>query len=294
MWLDADRRGQHGVVLTAFALTAIQCVKLRKYKFLMDSLLIFALVLTLLSEVNFFDFDIIAPRVTNLADLNTNIYGEIFPTADTIAFVMKTQLSEKQWNDVVAEVTRLAQDREDELTRREITTEVLKELNLPTDLTEEALQQVQYREALAKQRRQRIWMFAVSGILAALLVIGLVTWRSTHNAALQKIQAQSAYVTREIDNGANTQTITRDGKDVFYRVTLSDVPPGENLQMSCNWIDPTGKIFSQNRWETRNTNKEIWATHCRCDLGSTAPTGNWKVEMKIGDRVVSTGDFKVE
>lgn len=207
---------------------------------------------------------------------------------------MKTQLSEKQWNDVVAEVTRLAQDREDELTRREITTEVLKELNLPTDLTEEALQQVQYREALAKQRRQRIWAFAVGGVLVALLLISLVTWRSTHSAALQKIQTQSAQVTREIDNGGNTQTITRDGKDVFYRVTLRDVPLGENLQMSCNWIDPTGKIFSQNRWETRNTNKEIWATHCRCGLGSAAPTGNWKVEMKIGDRVVSTGDFKVE
>ena len=207
---------------------------------------------------------------------------------------MKTQLSEKQWNDVVAEVTRLAQDREDELTRREITTEVLKELNLPTDLTEEALQQVQYREALAKQRRQRIWACVVSGILAALLVISLVTWRSTHNASLQKIQVQSAQVTCEIDNGGNNQTITRDGKDVFYRVTLSDVPLGENLPMSCNWIDPTGKIFSQNRWETRSTNKEIWATHCRCQLGSATPTGNWKVEMKIGDRIVSAGDFKVE
>ena len=206
---------------------------------------------------------------------------------------MKTQLSEKQWNDVVAEVTRLAQDREDELTRREITTEVLKELNLPTDLTEEALQQVQYREVLAKQRRQRIWVFVVSGILAALLVISLVTWRSLHDTALRAIHTESGRVTREIDNGGNTQTVTRDGKDVFYRVTLSDVPPGEILQMSCNWIDPTGKIVKQNRWETGKTNG-IWAPHCRCQLGSAAPTGNWKVEMKIGDRVVSTGDFKVE
>ncbi len=211
-----------------------------------------------------------------------------------MVFVMKTQLSKKQWNDVVAEVTRLAQDREDELTRREITTEVLKELNLPTDLTDEALQQVQYREALAKQRRQRIWAFAVGGILVALLLISLVTWRSTHNAALQKIQADSGRVTREIESGSNTQTITRDGRDVFYRVTLRDVPLGEKLPLSCNWIDPTGKIVTQNRWETRDTNKEIWETHCRCQLGSAAPSGDWKVEMKIGDRVVSAGDFKVE
>ncbi len=206
---------------------------------------------------------------------------------------MKTQISEKQWNQVVAEVTRLAQERDDVTTQREITTEVLQELNLPTDLIDEALQQVQYREALAKQRRQRIWALVVSGILAALLVISLVTWRSTHNAALQKIQAEAGRVTRTIDNGS-TQTITRDGEEVFYRVTLRDVPLGEKLQLSCDWIDPMGKIVTQNRWETRDTNKAIWETHCRCRIGNSAPNGNWKVQMKIGDRVISAGDFKVE
>lgn len=207
---------------------------------------------------------------------------------------MKTQISEKQWNQVVSEVTRLAQERDEVTTQREITTEVLQELNLPTDLIDEALQQVQYREALAKQRRQRIWALVVSGILAALLVISLLTWRSTHNDALQKIQAQSGRVTREIDNGANTQTITRDGQDVFYRVTLRDVPLGEKLNLSCDWIDPTGKIVTQNRWETRDTNKAVWETHCRCRIGNSAPSGNWKVQMKIGERVISAGDFKVE
>jgi hypothetical protein len=89
-------------------------------------------------------------------------------------------------------------------------------------------------------------------------------------------------------------SVTSDGQEVFYRVTLRDAPLGEKLNLTCDWIDPAGKIFHQSRWETRDTNKAVWDTHCRCQIGAAAPKGKWKVEMKLGDRVLSTQEFNVE
>ncbi len=205
---------------------------------------------------------------------------------------MKSQLSEKQWNQVVAEVTRLAQEREDDETRRAITAQVLQELQLPTDLIDDALQQVQYREALAKQRRQRIGLSIAGAVLLLLMIVSLWTWSSTRSASFARITADAGRVTRT--DGNALQTVAPDGQDVFYRVTLRDVPLGENLNLSCNWIDPTGKIVHQSRWETKDTNKAVWETQCRCGFRTDAPKGTWKVEMKLGDRLIKATDFKVE
>lgn len=207
---------------------------------------------------------------------------------------MKSQLTEKQWNEVVAEVTRLAQAREDDTTQREITAQVLQELNLPTDLIDDAVRQVQYREALAKQRRQRIWLGAAGLVLLLVLILSLWSWNSSRTAAFDRIQSEAGRVTRTQDQGATLSTVSPDGQDVVFRAKLRDVPLGEKLNLSCDWIDPSGKIFHQSRWDTRDTNKAIWETHCRCQLGPNAPKGNWKVEMKLGERVLTATEFKVE
>jgi hypothetical protein len=207
---------------------------------------------------------------------------------------MKSQLTEKQWSQVVAEVTRLAQQREDEVTQREITEQVLQELNLPTDLIDDALKQVQYQEALARQRRQRLWLGTAGAVLLLILVLGFWAWTSSRSAGLARINAESGRVTRTVDQGNNLSSIAADGQEVFYRVTLRDVPQGEQLNLSCDWIDPTGKIYRQSRWETRATNKAVWETHCRCQIGTAAPKGKWKVEMKLGEKVLSSTEFQVE
>jgi hypothetical protein len=207
---------------------------------------------------------------------------------------MKSQLSEKQWNQVVAEVTRLAQERDDDQSRRAITEQVLQELQLPTDLIDDALRQVQYREALAKQRRQRIWLSVAGAVLTLVMIASLWIWSSNRTDSFARINADIGRVTRTVDNGNTLQTVSPDGQDVFYRVTLREVPLGEQLNLSCNWIDPTGKVFHQSRWETRDTNKAIWETQCRCRIGTEAPKGTWKVEMKLGDRTINSTDFKVE
>ena len=209
-----------------------------------------------------------------------------------MTLVMKSQLSEKQWSQVVAEVTRLAQERDDEQSRRAITEQVLQELQLPTDLIDDALQQVQYQEALAQQRRQRIWLGIAGVTLFLILIVSVWTWSSSRSASFARITAEAGQITRT--DGNVLQSVTPDGQDVFYRVKLRDVPLGEKLDLSCNWMDPTGKVFHQSRWETRDTNKAVWETHCRCRIGTEAPKGSWKVEMKIGDRTIQSSDFKVE
>lgn len=207
---------------------------------------------------------------------------------------MEKRITEKQWDEVVVEVTRLAQVREDEDTRRETTKQVLETLNLPVDLLDEALRQVQYREALKRQRQRRYMAIILAIVVAAFLGVGIRLWSLQKSSELEKVTASTARVTRETDNGSNSSSVTRDGNNVFYRVTLQNVPLGQNLPLSCVFTDPMGNIFHQTTWKSRETDHSSWDTFCRCRMPESAPAGKWKVEMKIGDKLVSQSNFSVE
>jgi hypothetical protein len=206
---------------------------------------------------------------------------------------MEKRLTEEQMAKVVAEVTRLAQDREETLDREQVN-EILRELSLPTDLVDDALAQLNRREALARERRKKFWVTAVIAVaLLAALAFGAFYF-AQRDAAFDRVGAASSRLTRAADNGGSLQSVTRSGEEVFYRVTLADVPLGEELEMSCRWLDPQGRVFRENRWQTRATDKAVWATSCRCQLGAAAQAGTWKVEMSLGGRVVSASNFRVE
>jgi hypothetical protein len=210
---------------------------------------------------------------------------------------MTNRLTETQLARVVAEVTRLEQLREDHqrqtLDRGQVN-QILQELNLPTDLLDEAMAQLYRREALAQQRRRKMWIAA--SIIAALLAILVASsfFISRRNAAFARIAAEPGRITRASDDGGHLQTITRDGQDAVYHVVLREAPLGERLDLSCNWIDPSGRIFHQNRYQTRPTDKSVWPTACRCQIGTAAAKGAWRVEMSLGNRVVSATTFQVE
>jgi hypothetical protein len=206
---------------------------------------------------------------------------------------MEKRLTEEQMAKVVAEVTRLAQDREETLDREQVN-EILRDLNLPTDLVDDALAQLNRREALERERRRnfRLTLAAVVLLIAG-LVLGTLSFRR-RDRALDGIAASSSRLTPAADNGGSLESVARSGDEVFYRVVLSNVPPGEELEMGCRWIDPQGRVFRQNRWQTRATDKAVWATACRCQFGAAAQPGTWKVEMALGERVLSTSTFRVE
>lgn len=222
---------------------------------------------------------------------------------------MSDQLTESQVARVVAEVTRQAQllelDQRQTLGRQQVV-QILEELKLPVDLLDpamlelerreaEAQVQARYEEALARKRRRVFWI--VTAVVAVLLVFVLVIGNSVRSRwrALEQITAsQPGRITRSVDDGGNLASVTQDGSEIVYRVTLERVPLSENLSLKCNWIDPTGRVVKQNSWQTRTTDKSVWETSCRTSLGSSAPIGAWTVELLLDDRLISRTAFKVE
>jgi hypothetical protein len=219
------------------------------------------------------------------------------------------KLTESQVARVVAEVSRQAQLRElDERERldRAQVVQILDELNLPVELLDPAMRELERREAeaaeaaryekaLGERRRRRLLL--AGSVLAVLLVLillgGLFVQR--RNRAFAGIEAVGAgRITRAADEGGNLGAVSREGGEIFYRVTLGGVPLNQNLSLKCNWIDPEGRVVRQNSWETRTTDREVWATACRYTVGAAAQPGVWSVEMLLGDRVLSRTSFRVE
>lgn len=222
---------------------------------------------------------------------------------------MSNQLTESQVARVVAEVSRQAQLRElDERERldREQVVQILEELKLPIELLDPAMRELEQREAeeevqaryekaLIAERQRRFWIIgaSVAALLVLILLIGVFVERQRRTFA-GIAAVEPGRITRATDDGGNLGTVTRDGGELFYRVTLERVPNGENLSMGCNWIDPGGRVVKQNSWETRTTDMSVWATSCRYTLGAATQPGTWRVEMLLNDRVVSQTDFQVE
>lgn len=214
---------------------------------------------------------------------------------------MGRELTQDQFGKVVAELTRLDQeikDRQRETLDRQQVAELLKELNLPVELLDDAIEKLERRsdveraEKEAQRKRRRILIAVIAAVLAVILFVSISAWR--HSAALGRITAGQARVTRATDDGGDLQSVARNGEDVFYRVILRDAPEGESLRLTVNWIDPAGNIFHQNRYETKVIDKTAWPTFAKCRIGEAAPRGRWKVELLLDDRVLSATSFEVE
>jgi len=109
-----------------------------------------------------------------------------------------------------------------------------------------------------------------------------------------ELDQQQDRITLE-SNNENLKNISRSANsELFYRVTLKDAPIGKKLNLSCNWIDPSGQIVKQNNYQTREVKTSIWDTFCRYSINSTAPVGNWKVEMFLEGRKISEEPFVVQ
>lgn len=222
---------------------------------------------------------------------------------------MSNQLTESQVARVVAEVTRQTQLRElkeRELLDRGQVVQILEELSLPVELLDPAMRELERREAeaaelaryekaRAAERRRRFLLVgsAVAALLVLILLVGVFVQRRSR-AFAGVTAVEPGRITRANDDGGNMGAVSRDGSELFYRVTLGRVPVSENLSLKCNWINPEGRVVKQNSWETRTTDKAVWATACRHSLGAAAQPGAWSVEMLLDGRVVSRTDFKVE
>ena len=207
---------------------------------------------------------------------------------------MENRLTQTQLTQIVAEVQRLSNLREAELNSAEVT-QILQELGLPPELLDEALIQLQRREALAQQERRNRWI--AGGLAAAAVGAIAITgfFIQQNRQAIARISIQQNRITSVQDDGGNLTVISRpNNPEIFYRVTLKDAPLGKKLSLSCDWIDPSGQVVKQNRYQTRDIDKSIWNTQCRYKIGTTAATGKWQVKMLIENRAIGSTSFEVK
>lgn len=113
--------------------------------------------------------------------------------------------------------------------------------------------------------------------------------------AIDRVSIQQNRITSVQDDGGNLTVISRQNNpEIFYRTTLKDAPIGKKLSLSCDWIDPSGQVVKQNRYQTRKIDKPIWNTQCRYKIGTAAATGNWQVKMYVESRAIGSASFEVK
>ncbi|MEH2138395.1 DUF3859 domain-containing protein [Nostoc sp.] len=207
---------------------------------------------------------------------------------------MTQRLTQEQLSQIVTEVEGLQVRREAELDQQQVR-EILQELNLPPELLDEALIQLNRRQAVEVQQRRNRWI--ASGVVALLIILSASTifFIRQQNSALSRVSAQQDRITLVQNTGGDLKTISRQtNPEVFYRVTLKDAPLGKKLALSCNWIDPSGQIVKQNKYQTREINTSVWDTQCRYTINSAATVGNWQVQMFVEGRQISDETFEVK
>jgi hypothetical protein len=205
---------------------------------------------------------------------------------------MEQRLTTQQLNQIVGEVERLANRQQDELDRSEVQ-KILQELNLPPELLDEAMVQVQRKEALAQQRKRNLGIAIASVAALIILVAGTSLFFQNQANSIAKIKVSQARITLAQDGGENLSSVNK-GADLTYRVRLDDAPVGEKLNLTCNWLDPAGSIAHTNRYATKNITTPVWNTQCRYQLPASAASGGWKVQILVGDRSIQQAPFEVK
>ncbi|BAZ09360.1 hypothetical protein NIES4071_11680 [Calothrix sp. NIES-4071] len=193
---------------------------------------------------------------------------------------MNQRLTQEQLNRIIAELGRLKERREQELEPEQVK-QILDELNLPPDLLGEAMTQVARSQLLeASQRRNKLILGSVAAALVVIIGSGIL-FSQQRSDTLARVTAQS-------------DRVDRNNSELFYRVTLKEAPVGQKLNLSCNWINPSGQIVKQNSYETKSITTSVWDTHCKYTLNSGAETGKWKVQMLLDGRTLEEESFEVK
>ncbi|WP_233787405.1 DUF3859 domain-containing protein [Dulcicalothrix desertica] len=198
---------------------------------------------------------------------------------------MNQRLTQEQLDRIIVELGRLKERQEQELEPEQVK-QILDELNLPPELLGEAMTQVARSQALETEKRRNKLIFG-SVAAALVLIIGSGIFISQQrSSSLARVAVQSEKITNTQNSGSNAE--------FFYRVTLKEAPVGQKLNLSCNWINPSGQTVKQNSYETKSITTSVWDTHCKYTLNSGAAVGKWKVQMLLDGRVLGEETFEVK
>jgi hypothetical protein len=210
---------------------------------------------------------------------------------------MEDKLTQEQMRQLVGEVERLSQRRNEELNREQVE-EILNELNLPTELVDEAMMQLRRRSAQEVEEKRKKWIGAGGLGAAAVALVGGSVWFFNNQQQLTGVYANSEQSTLTVESGGGREAIATvnrlENPQVSYRVILQGAPLGQKLSLGCDWINPQGQVAYQNRYETKTIDKKVWPTQCKYRFNNGSPAGTWEVRMFLGDRLVSQTQFVVK
>ncbi|MBD1858201.1 MULTISPECIES: DUF3859 domain-containing protein [Leptolyngbya] len=206
---------------------------------------------------------------------------------------MDTRLTQAQLSQVIAEIDRLSQLRDNELDREQVK-QILQELNLPDDLLDDAIVQLRRREALAQQnQRHKIVISTIAIMIVGLIATVAVVQQKQHNKIARIAAIQDIVTLKDSTNSVTQFDRTKDAQ-VFYRVTLKNPPINDRLAVSCDWLDSTGERIHQSRFQTQEITRSPWTTFCFAPLSPQSKPGNWTVKMSIAERPISEETFVVK
>ncbi len=207
---------------------------------------------------------------------------------------METRLTQTQLAQVVAEIDKLSQQRDLELAPDQVR-EILRELNLPDELLEDAIAQMHRREALEKEQRRNKWIAIASTVVVISAIAIGILFNQNQQQKIAGVAATEDRISLSKKGGDRLSQVNRQiNPRVYYQVTLKNAPIGNQLALQCDWINPNGQIVHQNSYKTRTIDTTVWNTNCFYDLGSAAQPGNWEVRMSLDGRAIGTEPFVVK
>ena len=207
---------------------------------------------------------------------------------------METRLTQTQLAQVVAEIDKLSQQRDLELAPDQVR-EILRELNLPDELLEDAIAQMHRREALEKEQRRNKWIaIASTAVVISAIAIGIVFGQNQRQKIAGVASTEDRISLSKKGGNSLSQVNRQINPRIYYQVTLKNAPIGSQLALQCDWVNPNGQIVHQNRFKTRTVETAVWNTNCFYDLGSAAQPGNWEVRMSLDGRAIGSESFVVK
>jgi hypothetical protein len=216
---------------------------------------------------------------------------------DNLLFLPMSNLTPSQLEKIVGEVQRLSLQKEEELDRDRVQ-EILAELDLAPDLLDEAIVQLQRREALEVQKKRNFLIVSGFTIVALVAIAGVFFLSQQRAGELAKISVREDVITK-FENlnaiGAKVNTVDKKAKEqLFYHVTLKDAPVGKKLSLGCDWLNSKGEVVKQNRYQTKEVNTPLWNTRCQYQLPDNAASGKWQVKLLLDGKQLSDESFIVK
>lgn len=202
------------------------------------------------------------------------------------------KIAERDMLRLVEEVSKLDSERQQMLDKSQVA-KILDDLNLPSDLLNEALERLEYKKA--RERRQKAFKLNSTVVAIAAVAIGIAYGyiNATQVHQYDKISASDARITISADS-AEALASVKPGGTIFVHTVLHNVPVHKQLPLHAKWFTPDGNLFHENDWQTRDTTSSTWDTHAKVVIPDGAPSGKWMVQISVAGREVISKIFNVD